>query len=100
MKPSRPFLNTLGVLACIAALLLCALTSGCATTSIRVTTPSGLVVDAKFPKNLQATNLDLTLDGIGHLKADRITTDASSVIDAQGAAASGVADSLTATAGL
>jgi len=67
----RPFL----------AFALLALT-GCATTHIEVTTPEGLCVRASFPKNMDATKLRLAING-HELTADRLQTDASSVVKAQ-----------------
>lgn len=67
----------------ILALLLIVALSGCATTRIEVTTPDGLVVRASFPKNMDATNLRLSVAG-HELVAERLRTDASSVVKAQG----------------
>lgn len=57
--------------------------SGCATTRVEVTTPEGLHVRASFPKNMDATNLRLSVAG-HELVAERLRTDASSVVKAQG----------------
>jgi len=65
----------------ISALALC----GCATTRLSVTTPAGLTVRASFPKNLHAERLYVRV-GDNVLSADTISTDASSVISAQGQA--------------
>lgn len=82
-----------------AALLLppLALLSGCATTRLTVRTPDGLVVTVALPKNMDATNLRVSI-GDYKLAADKITTDAKSVVDAQGKIVSDVAAAAAAVA--
>lgn len=77
-------------------ILLALVLSGCATTRIDVLTPEGLRVRASFPKNLDATNLRLAI-GPHELTAERLQTDASSVVEAQTALAT---SALNATARL
>lgn len=71
--------------ALLALVLLVAL-SGCATTRIDVTTAEGLRVRASFPKNMDATGLRLAI-GPHELTAERLQTDAASVVQAQSALA-------------
>lgn len=72
--------------------------AGCATTRIDVTTPEGLRVRASFPKNLDATELVLKVGGY-ELTADRLRTDAATVIDAQGRIATEVSEAVVTAAG-
>jgi hypothetical protein len=70
------------------------LLSGCATTRIEVVTPEGLHVRASFPKNMEATNLRISVAG-HELTADRLRTDASSVVEAQGSLVADITNTLS-----
>lgn len=61
-------------------LLLC---SGCASTRLDVRTPEGLHVRVSLPKNMHAEGLRVEVQG-NTLTARTLTTDASSVVEAQG----------------
>lgn len=87
MRSPRSF--RLGLL--LAALFALALLSGCATTRLSVTTSEGATVDFAFPKNLDATRLEIVV-GPHSLRAERLRTDAAAVIRAQGEATRGVAE--------
>jgi hypothetical protein len=64
-------------------LLALAALTGCATTRINVTTPTGVKVTASFPKNMDATDLELTFDPVAQVyrfKAATLKTDAAVVV--------------------
>lgn len=68
------------------------LLSGCATTSLHVNTPEGLVVKFGFPKNMEARDLHVQV-GSYQLSAKYIRTDASGVVKEQVAGVKAVAES-------
>jgi hypothetical protein len=85
----RPLL--VGLLALSASLLAPGCSSKPADTATRlsVSNPMGKSVEVVLPKNFKATDLDLSVDpstGTYHLKATKLDADASTVLEAAGAA--------------
>jgi hypothetical protein len=75
--------------------------TGCATTRIDVRTSKGVRVTARFPKDMDATNLKIVFDPVAQVytfTASKLRTDASGVVREQMAGVQAVADAAVSVA--
>lgn len=106
MRTNRP--SVIGLLTSVLCLLAISIfTTGCASRSIeaastrlKVSNVTGKSVEVSLPKNLDATNLKVSIDpatGKYELSADKLVTDASTVIETASAAQARAIEKLSGT---